>query len=214
MYISKINIPKQIIILFFLSAALLLFRVLIFGDYSLVYMFWNIFLAIIPFFLSTLLLSYIKNIKYKRVIFITVGVIWLLFLPNAPYLVTDLTHIHFSGDVPSIYDALLLFSSAWLGIILFSNSLFHIEQIFRSKFSKRRTNILVTIIIFLTSFGVYLGRFLRFNSWDVFANHISFLKGIFNLLSTITFNIQLFLYTILFFVFIYVSYYAWKSAKL
>lgn len=214
MHISNINISKQIVILFFLSVTFILFRVILFGNYTLVYMLWNILLAFIPFSISALLLSLFKKGKLSKVVFIIGGIIWLLFLPNAPYLVTDLTHIHFSGNVSSVYDSFLLFSSAWLGIILFTNSLFHIEQILRKKFSKIKTETIVGLIIFMTSFGIYLGRFLRFNSWDVFINHFTFLKGILNLFSKTTWTIQAFLYTFLFFFFIYVSYYAWKGAQL
>ncbi len=213
MNIFKINIPKQIILLILLAVILNILRIIIFGSTSLVYILWNIFLALIPFLISAFLLEYIKKIKIPRVILIISVVLWLLLLPNAPYLVTDLIHLRSFHQIPALYDALLLFSSAWVGMLLLVHSLFHMEKIIRMKYSKIKTDIIIAIFIFLTSFGVYLGRFLRFNSWDVFINHSSVLKSVWELLSQATINMEAYLYTFLFFIFIYLSYYAWKDTQ-
>jgi len=158
-------------------------------------------------------LKYSQKIKIPKIIFIITVILWILFLPNAPYLVTDLIHLRSFHQIPALYDALLLFSSAWVGMLLLVHSLFYMERVFRIKYSKIKTDIIIAIFIFLTSFGVYLGRFLRFNSWDVFVNHYSVLKSVWKLLSQITINIEAYLYTFLFFIFIYLSYYAWRSAQ-
>jgi len=99
-------------------------------------------------------------------------------------------------------------------MLLAMYSLFHMEQILKIKYSSKVTNIIIMIFIFLISFGIYLGRFLRFNSWDIFVNHFLVLKGVWGLLSQATLNIEAYLYTLLFFFFIYLSYSAWKTTKL
>ncbi len=213
MNIFKIYISKQIILLIFLAVILNISRIIIFGSTSLVYILWNILLALIPFFISAFLFEYGQKIKIPKIIFIITVILWILFLPNAPYLVTDLIHLRSFHQIPALYDALLLFSSAWVGMLLLVHSLFYMERVFRIKYSKIKTDIIIAIFIFLTSFGVYLGRFLRFNSWDVFVNHYSVLKSVWKLLSQITINIEAYLYTFLFFIFIYLSYYAWRSAQ-
>ena len=213
MNIFKINIPKQIILLLFLAIVLNIMRIVIFGSFSLIYILWNLFLALLPFLISSLLLQQAKKVKLSRIVFIIGGIFWLLLLPNAPYLFTDLIHIGVVHNVPALYDSVILFSSAWVGMLLGMYSLFQMEQIFKMKYSILKTNILIVIIIFLTSFGVYLGRFLRFNSWDIFVNHFSVLRSVWGILSQAAIHIEAYLYTILFFFFIYLSYNAWKYTQ-
>lgn len=108
-----------------------------------------------------------------------VSVVWLAFFPNAPYLITDLYHLaHFRG-VPLWYDALLLFTAAFTGVAMGFISLQIMEarwrQLWRQKFFKnysmqsrwRYRLGTVALVFVLSGFGVYLGRVLRWNSWDV-----------------------------------------------
>lgn len=214
MNIFKINVPKQIVLLLILAVSLNILRMIIFGSFSLIYILWNIFLAILPFLISSLLLKQAKEVRLSKGVFIIGIIFWVLLLPNAPYLVTDLIHIGVVHNVPALYDSILLFSSAWVGMLLWMHSLFHIEQIFRMKYSILKVKIIIAIIIFLTSFGVYLGRFLRFNSWDIFVNHFSVLKSVWGILSQSALHIEAYLYTALFFFFIYLSYGAWKHTQI
>ena len=92
---------------------------------------------------------------------------WLLFFPNALYIVTDLIHIDDNKDVPVWYDAVLLFASSFIGIMMAFVSLQKVEFFLKCVFSKRVVAALVPLILFVASFGVYLGRFERWNSWDV-----------------------------------------------
>lgn len=214
MNISNINVSKQIIILLLIPLILIIVRVVVFGSFSLIYISWNIFLATLPFIISSLLLIQAKKNNLPKILFIIGGIFWLLLLPNAPYIVTDLIHIGVVRSVPAFYDSILLFSSAWVGMILAMNSIFHIEQIIRIKYSKAITNIIIAVVIFFTSFGVYLGRFLRFNSWDVFLNHFSVLKGVLKTLSNTSNPLGIYFYLPLFFFFMYFSYIAWKYSQI
>ncbi len=214
MKIFKIIIPKQIIVLLSLILILSFIRIIIFGSFSLIYILWNIFLALLPFFISSTLLIRIKENKFLNPkVFWVLVVVWLFLLPNAPYLVTDLIHIGSVHNVPALYDAFLLFASAWVGILLFTHSLFHIEQVFKTMYRKNQTNSIIIAIIILTSFGMYLGRFLRFNSWDVLFNHSSFLSSMWQIFSSSSLRIEAILYTILFFIFILLSYISWKYTQ-
>jgi len=213
MKIFKIYIPKEIIIVLSLAVVLNLARVLFFNSTYFVFLLWNIFLAVLPFIISSVLLFYYKNSKLTNFIFIFGLFVWLLFVPNAPYLVTDLIHVGRGRGVPIIYDTFLIFSSAWIGILLFFYSLSHIEKIFISKFPKRNTSIVITGVILLISFGIYLGRFLRFNSWDIVANTEKLLNDIGSILVKPIENKDAYIFMSLTFVFIYVSYMAWKAIK-
>lgn len=208
--VLKINIPRQILLLTALVAVLIGARILIFGNSSLIYILWNILLAFIPFFISSFLLRHSRENKLPKFLLIIGGILWLLFIPNAPYLITDLMHVGVIYTVPVLYDVFLLFGAAWVGILLAMHSIFHIENMIRKRYSNRSTNIIISLIILFISFGIYLGRFLRFNSWDIIVNTSEVFKNSWNILFKSGGNSHVFLYVILFFSFILVSYYSWR----
>jgi len=95
---------------------------------------------------------------------------WLLFFPNALYIVTDLVHLQSESNMPWWYDAVLLFASSFVGIVMAFVSLQKAELYLQTIFSKRIITCCLAGILFLGSFGVYLGRFQRWNSWDIVNN--------------------------------------------
>lgn len=212
--INKINIPQSIITLVILAVVLSIFRVIIWDKMSLVYLLWNIFLAFIPFLISSILLLFANKNKLKNSLFIIGGILWLLFIPNAPYIITDLIHIGEVRAVPALYDSFLLFSSAWVGLLLGLYSIYHIEQILKKKYSKKTTYITLGIIMFFISFGIYIGRFLRFNSWDIFEKPLIFMGGVREVFSHSNNYIEALLYTLLFLFFIIMSYNSWRRTQL
>src|SRR5689334_4609672 len=95
---KRITIAKDIRILLSLAVALILVRVVAFDTYSLMYMLWNIFLALLPLGISTVLFLYTKQGYTQKVFLSCIFVAWLLLIPNAPYLITDLIHVgHYRG---------------------------------------------------------------------------------------------------------------------
>lgn len=207
------TIPKQILLLLLLVVVLNLTRFIVFQSTYYIYLFWNIFLAVIPFIISSFLLLYTENNKLTKILSITLGILWLLTLPNAPYIVTDLIHLGRNHNAPLLYDTFLIFSAAWVGMILFMYSLSHIEKILRSKYSEKMTSIAVVSITFLTSFGMYLGRFMRFNSWDVFSDASLIFTNISNIVTKPNQYMDAYFFTGLSFVFLYISYRAWKYSE-
>ena len=130
---------------------------------------WNLFLAIIPYLLTTWLIIQPKIQQYKIVVGLIIC-LWLLFFPNAPYILTDLFHLRLKSSMPIWFDLILILSFAWTGILFGFLSLWDIEHVF-SKFMKQKYIFAISIILlFLSSFGVYLGRYLRWNSWDIVQN--------------------------------------------
>lgn len=213
MDIYKINIPKSIILLIILSVVLNILRIIIWDKISFIYILWNIFLAILPFLISSILLNIDNKNKLNNTIFFSIGIIWLLLIPNAPYIITDLIHIGEVRAVPVLYDSFLLFGSAWVGLLLGLYSINHIENILTKKYSQKITHFVMVIIVLFISFGIYLGRFLRFNSWDVFARPSSFIIGLKEIFTNMSNLFEAMLYTVLFFFFIFISYISWKSTQ-
>lgn len=208
--LKKIKIPKQIIIILILATILNILRVFLFETYSFIYLFWNIFLAFVPFFISSLLILNTKKEDIFRPIFIIGFILWFLFLPNAPYVLTDFIHLGRIHGVPVMYDIFVIFSSAWVSLLMGLYSINHIEKIILLKFSKRIVNIIIPTIILFASFGIYLGRYFRFNSWDLFTGYSSLFSTIWDIFTKSNHYINVYYYTILFFAFIYTFYLCFK----
>jgi uncharacterized membrane protein len=127
---------------------------------------WNLFLAWIPFLLALLLYERGRAGASWRVL-APLGLLWLAFFPNAPYLITDLKHIGHGAQVPVLYDVLLLSAAAWLGLLLGLTSLFLVHAVARRLVGALDAWALVVAVLALSSFGIYLGRVQRWNSWDL-----------------------------------------------
>ncbi len=138
-------------------------RLLYWQQFTFLFYVWNLFLAVIPLLLSRHI-TRCYSLNFKSVCLLGC---WVLFLPNAPYIVTDIFHFFERPPVPAWYDLLLVTSAAWNGLIIGMVSLLQVESFLRRQLPGKSVNLLMTLIIFACSFGIFLGRFLRFNSWDV-----------------------------------------------
>jgi uncharacterized membrane protein len=158
------------------------------------FLLWNLFLAWLPFQMS-LLLSKTGRLNNWRSL--CVLAIWLLFFPNALYVVTDLIHLRSVQGVPVWFDAVLLFTASVLGLMLGFASLYKVEKFLRRQIGSLRTEIIVLLCLFAGSFGVYLGRFERWNSWDVLLS-LDLFKGIAKCIVSPFDNYHIWLITIIF----------------
>lgn len=147
------------------SVALLVCRIHWSGAGAFHFLAWNLALALIPLGFSTLALA-ASRARWKWVAVLFLGP-WLLFFPNAPYILTDLMHLKARHPIPLWYDLTLLLSFALNGLFLGYLSLRMAESVLEQVFD-RTTALLATLaVMFLSAFGIYLGRFERWNSWDL-----------------------------------------------
>ncbi len=128
---------------------------------------WNLFLAFLPWGFSSLARK--LNFKKKRYPLLIIGFLWLLFFPNSLYITTDLMHLQEKTNMPLWYDVILILSFAWTGLLFGFLSLWDMEKILKKAFSVRTVTGISMVFLLLGSFGVYLGRFLRLNSWNIFS---------------------------------------------
>ncbi|MEM9077661.1 MAG: DUF1361 domain-containing protein [Bacteroidota bacterium] len=145
-------------------AILLVFiRVIAMNTFFYSFLLWNLFLAAVPYILSQAILF---NFHWKTPKVLEYGLwgIWLLLLPNAPYLITDLIHLHNDYSNWVWFDLFMMFVFASNGVVLFLLSLW---DFFTFHEVNNRKHLLVILICFLSGYGIYTGRFLRFNSWDI-----------------------------------------------
>jgi len=145
--------------------ALLLVRAKITQSIYLFFLIWNLFLAYTPLGLSSLIMNRI-NIIEKWYFYPAFGC-WLLLLPNAPYIITDFVHLEKQTNVPLWFDILLIASFTVCGMLFGLASMKNMYTILSIKFSNKAATIVMAITCLLSGFGIYLGRFLRYNSWDI-----------------------------------------------
>ncbi len=127
---------------------------------------WNLFLAFVPWAVTSIALLKPRMQKYRITIFILLG-IWLLFFPNAPYILTDLFHLRLNSNMPKWFDLILILSFAWTGLVFGYLSLWDIEKILSKSLNQIWISLMSVSLLFIGSFGIYLGRYLRWNSWDI-----------------------------------------------
>jgi len=139
------------------------FRMLYSGTVSYIFLLWNTFLACVPFALSEIMTKH-KLSKYKN---FGIASLCILFLPNALYLISDFEHLHPRSGVPFFFDILLMFYAALIGLLLNVLALKNLKLVFLRYFKPKTTSVFISLIILLSGFGVYLGRYLRWNSWDL-----------------------------------------------
>ena len=192
-YILNKKQNNYLIISSLIAITMLLLRVKLTHSIYLLFLLWNLFLATIPYSLSTIIKTDFRlrrsNLKNLGII-----IIWLLFIPNTFYLITDFVHLNPSNLYRYIFDFALLSSFTIAGFyfgILSINTIYKQIQFF---YSNTISKIFLISISYLCAFGIYIGRVLRFNSWDIICNPFSLIKSILDsifLLETVVFSIEL-----------------------
>ncbi len=141
---------------------------------------WNLFLAWIPLLAALIISGRARRTGVPNAGLAAVAAVWLMFLPNAPYMITDLKYVGHSDRVPILYDVLLLSAAAWTGLLLGLTSLLLIHAVARRFVGAVYAWALVVAVLALSSFGIYLGRIQRWNSWDVFVRPTALLDAAWN----------------------------------
>lgn len=166
---QRFNLSAILALSVLFSVMLIAYRCRFTGTILYSFLCWNMILAIIPYLLSSLVVLYPPKNKNNLMVYLLI-VVWLLFFPNAPYILTDLFHLRAKPPVPFWYDLVLILSCAWNGLILAIVSLWDMQQLLNRLFNRTLGWIFALSALVLSSFGIYLGRYLRFNSWDIVSN--------------------------------------------
>ncbi|MGH1336096.1 MAG: DUF1361 domain-containing protein [Aureispira sp.] len=135
-----------------------------------VFLVWNLFLALLPW-VGVKTAEFLQQQGTSTVWVVAFLGATIAFLPNAPYLLTDLYHLRWTSYSTILWlDTLMIVAYATTGLVGFYATLFVLEKILEQYWGKLWTSFALVVLFFLNGFGVYLGRFLRFNSWDVLAD--------------------------------------------
>ncbi len=167
----KLGVFLLLIVASVICVSLVVARRLYTGSHGYTNLIWNLFLAWIPFVLA--FVAYLLSWRRRRMYFAipAFAFLWLIFFPNAPYILTDLQHLGpYASSAPTWYDVILLIWFSWTGMLLGIVSLNLMQEIIRREMGRGAGWVFVVVVSALTGIGIYLGRFLRVNSWDIFQN--------------------------------------------
>jgi len=190
------------------SVMLVLLRVIHTHRPMFAWLIWNLFLAYTPYFISTgltlkLKTPLVQQRRPDRLLILGLSVAWLLFVPNTFYILTDLYHLIDCHDrrVPEWFDLALIFSFAWNGLLLGVLSVRQMEKLLLPLTGNFFGGAFIYLVMALSALGVYTGRYLRFNSWDVLTNPFQLTADILHLIVHPLRNLQAWLmivcYTVL-----------------
>lgn len=154
----------------FVSAGLLAYAVFRDRSFDYSYLAWNLFLAWIPLLFALRLMSVLRRKAWSSWEALTVSFLWLIFLPNSFYMISDFIHLELVSAPNILYDAVMFTSFVFTGVILGFSSLYLIHLQLRHRFSGRRTAFWIGVTLFICSAAIYIGRDLRWNTWDIFVN--------------------------------------------
>jgi uncharacterized membrane protein len=167
---AKFMTVLSLVIVSSLSTFLLILRFLYTGRLAFPFLLWNLFLAWLPFLLSLFIVFMSTRRRSHPLPFLILGFPWLILLPNAPYLITDLIHLGRFSGAPLWYDLILLLSFGLSGLLLGLASVQTMHAEIDRIYGRLPGWLFTAITLGLAAIGVYIGRFLRWNSWDIFLN--------------------------------------------
>lgn len=192
----------QVLILSTLFSCLLVAaRIYHTGRPTFLFMPWNLFLAWVPYRISSGLtqrrnraerLSCAphagsgRGAKVRGAVWVAGLIVWLLFIPNSFYILTDLYHLadnHRNSRVPEWFDLILILSFALNGLLLGVRSTRQIEKLLAPDASFAGRWVFLYPVMWLSAWGVYIGRVLRYNSWDIVASPVDLLGDIIRMIA-------------------------------
>jgi uncharacterized membrane protein len=169
------------------------------GSTFYLFLIYNMGLAFIP-----LLLAWWLTFRLKKTAWLTPGnvvltLLWLGFLPNSFYMITDLIHAQQSIGIDLLYNIVLILMCIFNALIAGYISLYLIHWALLKRFYYRNVHLLIGGVILLCSFAIYLGRYLRWNSWDVIVNPAGLLFDVSDSVASPSTHPQVFSTTVSFF---------------
>lgn len=179
------------------------------------YLSYNLLLAVIPLLLALWLVRLLRKRPWSNWLALLVSFLWILFLPNTFYIVTDFIHLVETPRVDIVQDVVMLMQFSFVGLAFGFLSIFMIHAEFIRRVSDKWAPPLVTVLLLLCSFAIYLGRDLRWNSWDIVTQPLGLLVDIFSRLVNPLAHPQTFIMTFSFFIMLATMYgVIWQASKL
>ena len=178
---GRLNTTVLLFILSLFSFGLSVFRIVYTHTLEFFFLNWNLFLAFMPWLISSVII--LKKLQDKKFLLVIMILSWVIFFPNSPYILTDLFHLGMSSKAPLWFDLILILSFAWTGLLFGFVSLTDIEKVLENYVGKGKTIFITIGFLFVSGFGIYVGRYLRWNSWDIIVSPFALSSDIFSKIS-------------------------------
>ena len=190
--------------------SLILFVLRLFINWSIDYWYlsWNLILAFIPLFIMSFLIRWLKKHRMSHPSSMALIFVWLSFLPNSFYIITDYIHLLDTKSVSIMLDIILIFLVTLTGLIAGFASVHMFEKQLMKRYSRQFSRGAIIAIFLASSFAIYLGRYLRWNTWDIVLNPAGLLFDVSDRLINPTAYSNTFSTTAIFFVFLTLMYFA------
>ncbi|TAE55590.1 MAG: DUF1361 domain-containing protein [Bacteroidetes bacterium] len=188
-----------------MSAVLVVVRLRSTDSLRFIFMLWNLFLGWIPWLLA----AWMSHKQRPTWALLLTGLVWLLFLPNAPYMLTDLFHLRTRAGIPLWYDLVLIMSCAWTGLALGMDSIWRVQELVSGAIKRNWSRLFTPVVIYLSAYGVYLGRYGRWNSWDLVSQPDSLMRYVIEPLADPDEHVNLWAFSLIFGTFLYLMYLSW-----
>lgn len=188
------------------SVLLLAVRMIVAGNTRFLFMIWNLFLAWLPVVFA---LGFRLNLtKHRLQSWQNLGllVLWLGFLPNSFYLMSDLIHLQSSGESAILYDIAMMMSFIINGLILGYISVYIVHMQLLKQWSNRMILGFLGFVFLACGFAIYLGRYLRWNTWDILLNPFGILFDLSERIINPFIHFQTYVVTLIFFVLLSTTY--------
>ena len=134
------------------------------------FLIWNLFLAWIPLGFAWLLVKKLRTQRWQTSMSLALTFLWLGFLPNSFYVVSDFIHLRVTGEVSLLYDVVMFASFTFNAYIAGFMSLYLVHRELHKRLPALNAYSVVAGVLLACSFAIYLGRSLRWNTWDVLVN--------------------------------------------
>lgn len=179
------------------------------------FLFWNLLLAAMPLLLAYLLIKNLVRQRWFSWQNLLLTFAWIGFLPNSFYIATDLIHLHLTGEINILFDVVLFMSCIFNGFVFGFMSLYLVHKQLLKRITAIRSHAAIGLVLFVCSFAIYLGRYLRWNSWDVLFHPLGLLFDVSDRIINPAAHPQTFTTTITFFLLLTSMYYVtWEGVKL
>jgi len=209
--LNKYNTLKYLFGALLLCFFLLVFRIKTTHDFFGLFLVWNLFLAFVPLGIAWYVQH--RGTQLNSISKYALLVLWLLFLPNAPYVITDVTHLSYSPSNWFIYDGITIGIFALLSLYFGFQSLIEVRKLFKTAIAETWLNTSTAGVLILCGFGIYLGRVVRFNSWDLITNPLDLFGTISSYLIHPIENKSVWMFTLGFGIFLNFAFFLFKTWK-
>ena len=188
------------------SVTLVFARIVWTGHLRYAFLVWNLFLAWLPLIFALLAREKYQNASGRSWRFAALAGAWLLFFPNAPYIFTDVIHLTSSFSRHFWIDLVLILSCAMTGLVLGFLSLYLMHSVAKRMIGRWWSWLFIAAVAGVSGFGIYLGRFLRLNSWDVLLRPVKLYHGLGTWVTDPLSHPASFAFPVLFAAFLFIAY--------